>query len=57
MCVVLTYSCVFMQGAGGLVAEETCLEKFSAPKSGATFPITFKDCGGIFLILCFGYQV
>ena len=35
-------------GGGGLVAEETCLEKFSTPNSGAIFPITFNDCGGIF---------
>ena len=45
------------QGGGGLVAEETCLEKFSTANSGAIFPITFNDCGGIFPILCFGHQV
>ena len=27
-------------GGGDLVAEETCLEKFSTPNSGAIFPIT-----------------
>ena len=37
-------------GGGGLVAEETCLEKFTAPSSGAIFPITFKNCGAIFPI-------
>ena len=46
-----------IQGGGDLVAEETCLEKFSMPNSGAIFPITFNDCGGIFPILCFGHQV
>ena len=45
-----------LQGGGGLVAEETCLEKFSTPNSGAIFPITFNDCGGIFPILSFGHQ-
>ena len=35
-------------GGGDLVPEETCLEKFSTPNSGAIFPITFNDCGGIF---------
>ena len=40
-----------------LVAEETCLEKFSTPNSGAIFPITFNDCGAIFPILFFGHQV
>ena len=38
-------------GGGGLVAEETCPEKFSTPNSGAIFPITFNDCGAIFPIL------
>ena len=37
-----------VQGGGDLVAEETCLEKFNTPNSGAIFPITFNDCGGIF---------
>ena len=34
-------------GGGDLVAEETRLEKFNTPNSGAIFPITFNDCGGI----------
>ena len=44
-------------GGGNLVWEETCLEKFHTANSGAIFPITFNDCGGIFPILFFGHQV
>ena len=44
-------------GGGKLVREETCLEKFRTPNSGAIFPITFNDCGAIFPILFFGHQV
>ena len=40
-------------GGGDLVREETCLEKFSTPNSGAIFPITFNKCGAIFPILFF----
>ena len=40
-----------LRGGGNLVREETCLEKFSTPNSGALFPITFNDCGAIFPIL------
>ena len=40
-------------GRGDLVAEETCLEKFSTPNSGLIFPINFNNCGGIFPILFF----
>ena len=44
-------------GGGNLVWEENCLEKFRTANSGAIFPITFHDCGGIFPILFFGHQV
>ena len=40
-------------GGGDLVQEETRLENFSTPNSGAIFPITFNDCGAIFPILFF----
>ena len=50
--------CALCRGGGGnLVWEETCLEKFRTANSGAIFPITFNDCGGIFPILFFGHQV
>ena len=44
-------------GGGGLVREETCLQIFSTPNSGAIFPITFNDCGAIFPIFFCGRQV
>ena len=44
---LLTCQRIWLRGGGGdLVPEETCLEKFSTPNSGA-----------IFLILFFGHQV
>ena len=52
----LSTSCLY-GGGKNLVWEETCLEKFRTASSGAIFPITFNDCGGIFPILFFGHQV
>ena len=55
---VTRYSQELRYGGGkNLVWEETCLEKFRTANSGAIFPITFHDCGGIFPILFFGHQV
>ena len=44
---------VYTTRGGDLVREETCLENFIAPNSGAIFPITFNDCGAIFPTLFF----
>ena len=57
LCLFLCHSLGILYGGGDLVREETCLEKFRTPNSGAIFPITFNDCGAIFPILFFGHQV
>ena len=48
VCAVFGATVVALWGGKNLVWEETCLEKFRTANSGAIFPITFNDCGGIF---------